>query len=61
MPKPMKKPAKTKAVAKPKRPAGVTDHLQRMAAGPMPDDFGTQLSTYLKPRASKSGRHRGKG
>ena len=51
-----KGPAKAKRVAGTKKPAHVlvSDHLKRMAAGPMPDDFGTQLSTYLKPRGAKS-------
>ena len=31
----------------------VTDHLKRMSAGPMPDVFGTQLSTYLERRPAK--------
>ena len=51
-----KRPASPKRLAGKKKPARVlvSDHLKRMAAGPMPDDFGTQLSTYLKPRARRA-------
>ena len=60
MAKPLKKVAKLPSTVKTKRPskrkrpahALITDHLARMAEGPMPDDFGTQLSTYM----SKPGR-----
>jgi hypothetical protein len=62
MPKPVKKPARKPA--KPKRPADpnrpahalITDHLARMAEGPMPDDFGTQLSTYMANLGRKGGK-----
>jgi hypothetical protein len=65
MAKPLKKTAKPPSGVKPKRPskrkrpahALITDHLARMAEGPMPDDFGTQLSTYMSkpgPKRSKA-------
>ncbi len=61
MAKPLKKTAKPPSAVKPKRPskrkrpahALITDHLARMAEGPMPDDFGTQLSTYMSKPGPK--------
>lgn len=66
MPKPVKKPAR-KPPAKPKRPSDpnkaahslITEHMVRMAEGPMPDDFGTQLSTYMSKLGRKGGKASG--
>ena len=62
MPKPLKKARKRTAT--PKRasgpnaaaPARVQAHMRRMAEGPMPDDFGTQLSTYMAHLGRKGGK-----
>jgi hypothetical protein len=64
MPKPLKKARRPKPPAKSKRssdpkPAGrlqVQHHMRRMAEGPMPDDFGTQLSTYMAHLGRKGGK-----
>jgi hypothetical protein len=50
-----KPPAKPKPSAKPKK-APITEHMARMAEGPMPDDFGTQLSTYMAHLGRKGGK-----
>jgi hypothetical protein len=64
MPKPVKKAVrKLKTPPKPKRPsdpnkaarAQINEHMARMA-GPMPDDFGTQLSTYMSQLGRKGGK-----
>jgi hypothetical protein len=63
MPKPLKKARRPKPPAKSKRSsdskpaarAKVQDHMRRMAEGPMPDDFGTQLSTYMANLGRKGG------
>jgi hypothetical protein len=65
MPKPVKKPAR-RAKTPPKRPTDpnraahnqINEHLARMA-GPMPDDFGTQLSTYMSELGRRGGRASG--
>ena len=36
--------------------AQVQHHMRRMAEGPMPDDFGTQLSTYMAHLGRKGGK-----
>jgi hypothetical protein len=68
MPKPVKKAVrKLKTPPKPKRPSDpnraahsmITEHLARMA-GPTPDDFGTQLSTYMSELGRKGGKIGGK-
>jgi hypothetical protein len=51
MPKPLKKARKPVAA-----PARVQAHMRRMAEGPMPDDFGTQLSTYMAHLGRKGGK-----
>src|SRR5262245_57151809 len=66
----MPKRPKTQAAkdaAKPKRPSErrkaarrpVTELMARMAEGPMPDDFGTQLSTYMAHLGRKGGQPSG--
>ena len=62
MPKPLKKGRKPSATPKrasaPKAAASarVKAHMLRMAEGPMPDDFGTQLSTYMAHLGRKGGK-----
>jgi len=64
MPKPLKKGRRPKPSVTPKRastpkaaaPARVQAHRRRLAEGPMPDDFGTQLSTYMAHLGRKGGK-----
>ena len=60
-----RKKQSAKAPAKPKRLSGsnrkpahrlITEHMGRMAEGPMPDDFGTQLSTFMAHIGRKGGK-----